>query len=382
MVDSGVLDQITQEFLSAFQHDAYTINAAAETLFYYLVVIQLALSCLWMTLAGESLTRFCAKMVQLAFNFGVFYGLIKYGSTWIPELINGFIQIGSLSGVTSLDPSSIVSQGMSISGAIFQAFGPSGLGLLTHPFVSLVGATVCVAIIILYALIATELTVVMVKTYFVVSVGGLFWAFGASDVTRTMTTRYFGAAIGLGLQLMALFMLIGVGQNVGQSWAQMTAQAAQNHELMPMLVILAAVIVYYMIIKNVPPFIAGLSGASGFRNYGDATVGMAINAGATGANAMLNAKKMSVRASQGVAEGLRGLGQTVMSGSQGFGQGNDITSKLKNTASFPAKHLSSAVGNTIKDVVTRNPATSQLSTGQKLNHHLANKVKPKISPKE
>ena len=41
---------------------------------------------------------------------------------------------------------------------------------------------------------------------------------------------------------------------------------------MPMLVILSAVIVYYLIIKNIPPFVAGLSGVGGFRNYGDAAV--------------------------------------------------------------------------------------------------------------
>src|SRR3990167_4138406 len=152
MDNSGILDQVTQQFLTVFQDDASLLQHAGMQLFFYLAVIQLSISSLWMVIAGESLQRMVSKLVQLAFILGFFYGLIQLGSTWVPDVINGFIQLGQQSGVQSLDPSSIINQGISISSAIFQGF--FNWGLLGHPFVSLIGAIVCLAILVIYALIA------------------------------------------------------------------------------------------------------------------------------------------------------------------------------------------------------------------------------------
>jgi len=372
-IESGILDQVTQQFLEALSHDGSLIQKTAEMLFYYLVVIQLALSAIWMTLAGESLQKFLTRLVQMIFSFSFFYGLIQFGGQWIPQLLNGFIHLGQLAGVTSLDPSSIVDQGMSISGAIFKGF--FGWGLLGHPWISLVGAIVCISILVLYGLMAAELAIVLVKSYILIATGGLFFAFGTSDYTQDMAKNYFRAAIGLGLQLMSLYLLLGVGQNIGSEWASMTALAAENHELMPMLVILAAVIVYYMILKNIPPFIAGLSSMGGFRNYGDAAVGMAINAGMSGANTLSNVKGLSGKGIQGLTQAGIGIGHALSSGFQGFRQGSNLVDGISKGAMSLGSHLGSATANTVKNMAMRQK--QHLSTGQKFNQHMANKVKGK-----
>jgi len=377
-VDAGILDQVTQQFIAALRRDAVIIQSAAKSLFYYLVLIQLVLSALWMSFAGESLQRFVVKLVQLAFSFGFFYSLIQFGGEWIPNLINGFIELGQKTGVQSLDPSSIVSQGMSISSAIFKGF--FNWGLLSHPFVSLVGAIVCIAVLILYGLMAAELTIVLVKSYIVIALGGLFFAFGGSDVTRSMAKNYFQSAIGLGLQLMTLYMLLGVGQHIGSTWAQMTAEAANHHALMPMLVILCAVIVYYMILKNIPPFIAGFSGVGGFRNYGDAAVGMAINTGMSGARLLSRTAGMTGGAAQGLGQ-LGVAGKHVINSAAPFqakhpiqGSGNQLSgfSRVRAGIQSATRNIAGAAGNTVKDMVMKK--SPNMSFGQKFNRHIANKI--------
>lgn len=370
-IDGGILDQVTQQFMNALEQDGNIIQQAAEHLFYYLCIIQLSITALWMVLTGESLQRLVSRLVQLAFAFGFFFGLIQLGGQWIPDLLNGFIEIGQQGGVQSLDPSSIINQGVSIAGAIFQGF--FNWGLLGHPFVSLVGAAVCVALLILYAFIAAELTVILIKAYAVISVGGLFFAFGASEYTRHMSEKYISTAIGLGLQLMMLYLLLGVGQNIGADWARMTQQAASNHELMPMLVILAAVIVYYLIIKNVPTFIAGLSGVGGFKNYGDTAVGMAINAGFTGANALSNVKNAATTGIQAGTQMGTGASHVLQGASHTIKQHGFNTQGIKHASVSAAKHVSSAAFNTVRDMATKN--NSHLTTGQKFNQHLANTLK-------
>lgn len=372
-METGILDQVTQQFLTALSHDGRLIQQAAENLFYYLVTIQLALTAIWMTIAGESLQSFITRLVQLSFSFGFFYALIQFGGQWIPQLLNGFIHLGQVAGITSLDPSSTIDQGISISGAIFKGF--FDWGLLSHPWVSLVGAVICISILVLYGLMAAELAIALVKSYILVATGSLFFAFGASEYTQDMAKSYFRAAIGLGLQLMSLYLLLGVGQNVGSEWAAMTELAAKNHELMPMLVILAAVIVYYMILKNIPPFIAGLSGIGGFRNYSDAAVGTAINAGTSGASSLLRANAMTGKGIQGLAQFGASLGHTGSSGAQGFKQGSNFAHGIYNAATNIGANLASATANTVKNMAMKQKA--HLSTGQKFNHHMANKVKGK-----
>lgn len=370
-IELGILDQVTQQFLEALSHDGRLIQKSAEMLFYYLVVIQLALSAIWMTLAGESVQKFLTRLVQMFFSFSFFYGLIQFGGQWIPQLLNGFIHIGQLAGVKSLDPSSIVDQGMSISGAIFKAF--FNWGLLGHPWVSIVGAIVCISILVLYGLMAAELAIVLVKSYILIALGGLFFAFGASDYTEEMAKNYFRAAIGLGLQLMSLYLLLGVGQNIGTEWATMTAHAAEKHELMPMLVILAAVIVYYMILKNIPLFIAGLSSMGGFRNYGDAAVGMATNAGMSGANTLSNLKGLSGKGIQGLTQAGIGFGHALSSGSQGFRQRSNFIDGIAKGTRSVGSNVRYATANTVKNMAMRQ--NQNLSTGQKFNLHMANKIK-------
>lgn len=363
MSDTGILDQVTSEFMQALRQDGSAIQAAAHHLFYYLCVIQLSFTALWMVLSGESLHHLMVRLVQLTFTFGFFYGLIELGGTWIPDLLNGFIQVGQSGGVQSLDPSSIIDQGVSIAGGIFNGF--FNWGLLGHPFVSLIGAAICVTILIIYAFIAAELTVILVKAYAVISIGGFFFALGATEYTRAMTQKFVSAAIGLGLQLMMLYLLLGVGQNVGSQWAQMTKQASDNHEIMPMLVIMAAAIVYYLIIKNVPTFIAGLSGVGGFRNYGDTAAAMAMNTGINTASALSQAKNVSLTGARIAGQ----VGTSAGNLSAGFQSRESLGSFAKQGLS----NAGHAAFQSVRDYVKSN--NTHMNAFQKFNHHLSNRVK-------
>lgn len=277
-----ILDKVTDQFLLVLQQDADVLQQYALHLFHYFGIIQLTLSGLWIALIGADLRQFITKFVGICFNFGFFYGLIYFGGEWIPDLLNGFIDIGSHTGVQSLNPSSVLEQGLSIAGAIYKSVYL--LGAYKRPFVTFIGLVCCLSVIIIYSLIAAELAIVLVKSYVLVALNALFFAFGALDYTRPMTVNYLKSAIGLGLQLLSLYLLIGVGQGVGEQWSHLTTQAAKEHDILPMLVILAAVIVYYMIVKNIPPFVAGLSGTGGFGNHGDDAVATTLSTSVKVAN--------------------------------------------------------------------------------------------------
>lgn len=367
----AILNEVTKQFLDALRHDTGIINVAATRVFYYLAVIQLSFTTLWMVVGGESLQRFLGKLVQLAFSFGFFYALIQHGGHWIPDLLNGFIDIGKSAGVQSLNPSAIIEQGISISGAIFNAF--AGWGALKHLFVAMIGSVVCISVLIIYGFIAAELTIVLVKAYILITVGSLFFAFGASDYTRDMAINYFRAIIGLGLKLMTLYLILGVGNSIGAQWATLTHTAAQAHEIIPLLVILCAVIVYYLVLKNIPPFIAALAGIGGFRNYGDAAVGLAIDSGFKMSSSMMNAWGMSGKGAQALTEfgkGAASVGKSIFSGSHASNSGVIRLGRGFKKAAFD---LMNSGANTLKDMACRE--NQHLTFGQKLNSHFSNRVR-------
>jgi len=319
-VNTGVLDQVLQEFLQALQRDYTRIEDLAKGLFYYLAGIQIVISAIWMMFKGDIQEAF-VKTLQIFFTISVFYTLVLFGGSWMPQLINGFISIGTTSsGISSLTPSSVMGQGVSIGFAIMDNF--SHWGWVTHPFGSLLSCAILIAIIILYALLAAEIAIILIKSYVLMSLSGLMFAFGANEAVRPIAMNYFKAVIGIGLQLLVFYLIMGVGVQIGQDWAHLIGQAASQHELKPFLVVMAAVIVFYMIVKNVPPFIAGLSGVSGFRSYGDAAVGAAMTAGGVGARAAMSAATMGAGGVQALGQVGKGVFQTGASVAQGAKSGS------------------------------------------------------------
>ncbi len=367
-----MLDQVTLQFMLALRQDASLLQHTAKKLFFDLALIQLTASALWMSFTGISLNNLLIRLVQLFLGFSVFYACIESGREWIPLIINGFVQIGQQSDLQSLSPSAIINQGLSISGAMLKAF--FGWGVMKHPFVSMIGSINCLAIIILYALLAAELVIILVKSYVLVALSSLFFALGANQATRAMTVNYGKTVLGIGLQLMTLYFLLGVGQNIGSDWAQMTLHAAENHEITPMLAILSAVIVYYMVIKNVPAFIAGLSGVGGFRNYGDAAVAATLGAAMQSKRLLGHGGQMTKGISQASGQLAKAIGQSAKMGMQSRGSTSLSLSNIAGASKAATGALAKATLQGSRDWVMKK--NTHFSLGQKINHHLSNSIRP------
>lgn len=365
-VSTGILDQVLQEFLQALQHDYTRIEELAKGLFYYLAGLQIAISAIWLMFKGDPIEA-TVKTIQIFFTISVFYTLVLFGGSWMPQLINGFISIGTTSsGINSLTPSSVMGQGVSIGFAIIDNF--SHWGWITHPFGSLLTCAILIAIIILYALLAAEIAIILIKSYVLISLSGLMFAFGANEAVRPIAMNYFKAVIGIGLQLLVFYLIMGVGVQIGHDWATLIGQAAKQHELKPFLVVMAGVIVFYMVVKNVPPFIAGLSGIGGFRSYGDAAVGSAMTAGGVGARAAMSAATMGTGGAAGIAQAGKGAFQAAASMAQGAKSGM----RAHHVAGRSAMNVGASVGGSIKDSVMK--ANQHMSFGQKFNAKMSQRM--------
>jgi len=203
-----------------------------------------------------------------------FYALLINQSTWFPAIINSFVQIGQQAGGVSgyLNPSSILWTGVQISGAILAACLPSasagataggivgvlvpgaGAALTAASLIPALVALFC-ALLIFLAYVVITLTFIMatVESYVVMSAGLIFLGFGASRWTVPYTERYISLVVSTGVRLMVLYMIIGLGQTLSNTWVQEASQIALSTAgLQSLFGLLASVIVFMALAWQVP----------------------------------------------------------------------------------------------------------------------------------
>lgn len=257
----GILDQVTTEFMQAFKQDALFLQQAALSIFYYLSIIQLTLTSLWLSLTGESLHKSFTELLKTIIYLSIFYALIEFGALWLPEIINGFIELGtSAHNNLELSPSAIATHGLTLASAIMNTF--EGLGILKHPFIAIMGAISCLAIIVIYALIAAELTILIIKSYVLTATSSLFFACGATASSRSLAINFMRAVIALGIKLMMTYLILAAGESLNAKWLSLTLNAQQEYSALDMLVMLSAIIIYFCLFKTIPSFVAGFAAAN------------------------------------------------------------------------------------------------------------------------
>jgi type IV secretion system protein TrbL len=251
-----IFDTITQEYLQATQHWFNQVESAGMHLMVILVLIQFTLKISKNILSGEgNLTGMMINTIKNLIVISILYYLITNAGTLLPELFNSFTQLGIAgSTITAIDPSSVVSEGLSIASGIIQSF--NAWGVLSNIAFAIFGTFCCILIVICYGLIAADLMITLIESYFLVAVSALFIAFGSTSYTLPMAREYLGMTIGVGIKLMMLYVMIAVGVAIGQDWAAMINQASQHDDWTTCLGIAVGALVYYLIVKHVPGRIA------------------------------------------------------------------------------------------------------------------------------
>jgi type IV secretion system protein TrbL len=318
--DTNILNAIDIQFLNAFKESSHHIAQAGESLAFALALISLGLSVGMMILRGEETHAMVSKCMQICLMFGLFFGLIEYGGIWIPQFLNGFIFVGQqASGLQSVDPSSVFNQGWYIASQLVTGAMDAGM---FHVGTAIMMIFAGFFIIIIYALISASLCVLYVKAYALVLVGPLVFALGNNDVTRSSVHNYVQKIIGMGFNLLFYYIIIGVGVKIGDQWTE----ALRNSGLVDFSIIamiFGGLIVFYLVLQNVPSFIATISGATGFRDYGQAAVASAMTASAMMTSNITKAMKLGgagIGAAGSVARGVGSMMGPTSSGAQmGYG---------------------------------------------------------------
>lgn len=219
---TAILDNIANSYKSAAIGWASVMLGYANKLFSMLAAIEIAWCAIVWALTKSTIEDLMASLLQKIIGIGMFYAILLNGPTWIPAIINSFVDAGSnAAGVAGMSPSGIFSIGLV--NAVTMLEGIKELSLFDQPLAVILSGLSAIVIVVSFTVIAGQLLVALVESYIVVSAGMLFLGFGGSRWTTDFVQKFIGYAMATGVKLMMLYLIIGIGTNEAVQWQTMLA---------------------------------------------------------------------------------------------------------------------------------------------------------------
>lgn len=243
----------------------------ANGLFALLATIEFAWSMAILALERADLQTFLAGFVRKIMWIGAFFTLLTFGPTWIPAIIDSFIDLGAAAGNggAPLTPSLVFQRGIEIAGRLMDGAGAAMF--ITNFGASLALVASALLVMLAFVMVTIQFVVAMVESYIVVAAGLIFLGFGGSRWTVPYVERYIALAVAVGVKIMVLYLLIGLGMAVSEGWIDSAiAVPEQLSPGMSALEIVGSALIFGMLCWQAPKLVSGLLGGAPSLGAGDA----------------------------------------------------------------------------------------------------------------
>ena len=192
--NTAILDGISDSYEAAATGWMGPMLAYANRLFGLLLAIELAVTGAKWVLEKDDTRSFIAAMVSKILGVGFFYALLQFAPTWIPALMNSFRDAGAtVGGAGVLSPSAVFAQGLNFVIIIFKSI--SDMDMWDAVGVILAALPAAVFIIMAFVVVAGQLLVTLIESYFVISAAVIFLGFGGSRWTQDFVQKYLGLSL-------------------------------------------------------------------------------------------------------------------------------------------------------------------------------------------
>lgn len=367
--EAGWLDGILRNY-DGLKRTWYTlIKDYARNLFWLLVLVDVGWSAVIYALEKEDVGDIVKSLTKKIFTIGFFWALLHFSDTWIPAIIDSFTQIGKTVGNVpegATSPDGIVMQGIRIAENAFAALHKMGIAETIAAVVPV--AIVALLIFMCFLFVALTLMITLLESYLVIGAGVILLGFGGSRWTTDFATKYLQHAVGTGLKLMLIYLLIGAAGTLF-----VDAKIDPNQLFRSMFVLLGSAATYAFFIVKVPAIASGMLSGSPALSTGDA-MGTALAVGAAMAGVGAAGMAMGNAAAGGagnVAAGATGLAKALGAGaSSGLDMGKSGMGLGVHAVGEVAKHGlglgASAIGSAVNHATTAFAEKVEDSTGGRI----------------
>jgi type IV secretion system protein TrbL len=304
--DSSALDDFLNSFRTQVDSGFGLISGDVQIVFGCLVLISVGLTAV-MWIIDESATV-TAAFIRKVLAVGFFSWLITSWQTLSTLVVQGFASLGLQAGAGNMSlanflssPSKVVGDGFGVAFQILKYIGQLsqqdyGLGFFSHFDVILVASLCTIGIIIAFIILAVEIAVTIIEFHIVSLIAFVTVPFGVLSHTTFMSERAIGYVISIGVKLMALALVVSIGESVFESYTvSALPTAAEECGLF-----LAAVLMLMLAVK-VPAVAGGLISGGPQLTAGSATAGAASVAATVGGLMFLGRSAASMALSSPLA---------------------------------------------------------------------------------
>lgn len=296
---TGALDSIKNIFRDNAAGWSGALQNYSTSLFWILATIDFAWTAILLNLSEGDFSSFVGTVAREIIKIGFFYALLTNGLTWAKAIMNSMVQAGGAAngaagGAGNISPSDVFDTGYQLCIRIFDTISlmspVDSLGLI-------IGGLVIMAS---FALIAAMMLLVYVQGYVVINAGVILLGFGGTSFTNDISIKYFQGSLSTGAKLFVMILLVGLGQNILNSWI-----GTVNITMRQICLFMGSSLVLLALVKVIPDMVGDMingfswgTGESLIRTASSArsaatTVGsMAVAATAGGVMAVSQASKL------------------------------------------------------------------------------------------
>jgi type IV secretion system protein TrbL len=229
---TGALNTIQNVYQTAMHGWFSTLQGIANDLFFSLAAIDITWMALTWMLTRKTFDEIVPSVLKKVMTLGFFLALLTNAGTWVPDVIDSFVDAGQQAGAyQTLTPSTIMTDAIGASVGILTGTTPAAAGSTAPAQQSFFGKVlstvesatsplgdiedvllrIIVAFVVFAALtyIAIELLVLLIESYVVIGAGVLFLGFGGSRWTTKFVDGYLNYMVSLGTKLFVLYLIVG-----------------------------------------------------------------------------------------------------------------------------------------------------------------------------
>ncbi len=333
-----------------------SISRLANSTFRLLAVLEICWAAAIWAIEKDNLSSLAAEMIQKIMFIGFFYALLQYAPSWIPTIIDTFREVGqrTLASTREITPDSVMSRGLNLIDTMWAARPTGFIGVITHLGQYVVAAIVSIGILISSVVIALQLLALNIESYILLAAGAFLLALGSSRWTSEYVSKYLQYALGVGMRLLVLLLILGLTNNVLENLE------LEDFEFTPLLRLLAVVLMQAILALKAPEMGSALMSGG---------IGFSAGAMKSSVNSITSATSSAVGTAAGAAKGLANTG---ISGIQGVKNAVGLAkagSELKNVAGAAAGGAA-AVGAAAS--LAKGQSASNSSGGSTSNKGLSN----------
>ena len=249
---SGVVDDFLGKFKNAGNLWEGTLKHAANGLFWILATISVSWTCISMAIKQADIGEFFAELCRFIMFTGFFYWLLLNGATFANDIVATTWAVGgeaATGDMNTISPGMIVNLAMGVFQSTIQHIN------FLQPESVVVPVVIALIILIVCALVAVNMILLLCAAWVVLYAGIIFLGFGGCRWTSDMAVNYYRTALGVGVSLMTMQLIIGIGTQYLQ---KLLAAAGNTPDAPTLAALMVASIILLVVAHRLPQMVAGM----------------------------------------------------------------------------------------------------------------------------